>query len=419
MLASACSGQLIDLGENVSGADAASCRVRARVSGSVTVESQEQLDQLVGCEEIAGDLLVRPFEAPDFTPLASLRRVGGTLELGRLTSLDEPNADPALERRELARVERGWLGSLEGFESLEQAGNLSLRGVSARTLEAFSSLSQLTEGGALELGPCTRLRDLRGLEALTGLVRLQISCDSLDSLRGLSFPSSMGDVSLQGARLVDLGDFDVQLVDGLLISGTALASLDALSRLVSAVSISVTDNAALVDMDALGGLESVEDLIVEGNPRLRRLPDFVSVPRLSSLLLKDNPTLANVPLFPGILEHFEGLSASSQVSARDLLGYRPAIVEIMGNAALQEVTLPSGWQAAGFVAIESNALLTRIRFTHTRAMDFLSIQNNPSLGHIELGTLATVDELWVTGNPLLPLSDLDGLLTFESVLSED
>jgi hypothetical protein len=157
---------------------------------------------------------------------------------------------------------------------------------------------------------------------------------------------------------------------------------------------------------------------VQGNPRLERLPDFVSVPRLSSLLIKRNAVLTNIPAFPGILQEFEGSSAAMPLSPRDLLIYRPALVEIIDNAALQQVALPAGWQAAGFVAIDRNAALTRIRFTHVGAMDFLSIQGNPALDSIDLGTLATVNELWVTGNPLLPLSELDGLLTFESVLSE-
>lgn len=419
LLASACSGQLIDLGENVSELDAAAsrCRVSNRVAGSVIVQSQVQLNELVGCEEIEGDLFIRPFDAPDFRPLASLRSVSGTLDVGRLTSLDAPNGDRELERLETAQVDGGWLRSLEGFEGLERAGNLSLRGVATQNLEAFSNLRQLADGGALEIGPCAGLSDLRGLEALTGLNHLQVVCDSLESLQGLSFPRSMGDVSLSGSRLLDLGDFDVERANTLLISRTALESLDGLSGLVGAASILVTDNDALAHMDGLGGLAFVEGLDIRRNPRLRRLPDFVSVPRLSSLTIEDNATLSNIPRFPGVLEELEGLESFFELSARDLLIFRPAIVEIIGNPGLAQVTLPAGWRAAGFVAIESNAALTRISFSNVRSIDFLSVQDNATLAGLELGALATVNDLRVANNPLLSLTELSGLETFESTLS--
>jgi hypothetical protein len=420
LLASACSGQLIDLGENVSELDAAAsrCRVTPRVAGPVIVESQDDLNELVGCEEIEGDLFVRPFEGPDFTPLAALRSVGGTLDIGRLTSAEQPNGDGEIERREIALVDAGWLRSLQGFESLERAGNLSLRGVSAKTLQAFSRLRQLSDGGGLEIGPCAGLRDLTGLEALTGLLHLQIVCNTLESLAGLSFPRSMGDVSLSGSSLVDLGDFDVEYASTLLIQSTALESLDALSGFLGAASISVTDNSRLVDMDGLGGVALVEELFVQRNPRLERLPDFVSVGRSSSLVIQDNAVLSNIPSFPRVLEELEGFSSFLELSPRDLLIFRTAIIEIIQNPGLEEVTMPAGWQAGGFVAIESNPALTRIGFSNMRAIDFLSVQDNAALAGVELGALATVNELRVARNPLLSLSEFDGLETFESVLSE-
>src|SRR6187401_528750 len=90
----ACVGEQVDLGEstNPSTPRGSLCATSTSFEGNVTAGNQQQLNELAGCEVITGDLFIFPFFDPDFTPLASLQRVGGTLDVGRLSFLD--NLDP-------------------------------------------------------------------------------------------------------------------------------------------------------------------------------------------------------------------------------------------------------------------------------------------------------------------------------------
>src|SRR5690242_8110072 len=90
----ACIGDQIDLGEssNPGTPRGSRCATSTTVEGNVTAGNQEELNELAGCEAITGDLYIFPFFEPDFTPLASLQRVEGTLDVGRMSFLG--NLDP-------------------------------------------------------------------------------------------------------------------------------------------------------------------------------------------------------------------------------------------------------------------------------------------------------------------------------------
>jgi Leucine-rich repeat (LRR) protein len=423
LLASACSGNVVDLGEvsrNLTASESM-CQASGVVESSVLVEDQEQLNQLLGCEQIKGDLQIRPFEGPDFRPLASLRTVDGTLELGRPSGFDvSEDADLELARQkdelDSALLEAGWLDSFEGFEGLTRVGSLLLRGVSAPSLEAFSNLDALTSG-VLAIGPCTNLRDLTGLEGVSGLIDLTVSCDSLESLAGLSFPARMRDVDLAGSRLAELGAFDVQALNLLRIENTALENLDALGELTTAVSVSIAFNPALTDTDALNRLSTVSDLLFRRNPLLERLAEFTSLLSLRSLSVSGNDTLTsigsfpNLFVFPGAIEDWDNLAAQNAVQNR------ADLIEVSSNPALERLSLPIGWLAAGYVDIFSNATLESIDFAALHSVDRLVVFDNPELQSVDLGNLTTVDNLRVAANAILPLTDFDGLRTFESVLT--
>src|ERR1044071_2494426 len=51
------------------------CNESPRIDGDVRVQSQADLDQLEGCQEIRGELDVRIFADVDLTPLHALRSV--------------------------------------------------------------------------------------------------------------------------------------------------------------------------------------------------------------------------------------------------------------------------------------------------------------------------------------------------------
>jgi len=414
LAASACSGETINLGENTSNLESPESSCPA---GVVIARNQADVDALAGCEVLDG-LQVVPFEGADLRSLSSLREVRGALEFGIV--IVEDNLDDEALNDQLIELftllDAGWLFSLEGLESLERSGHLSLNGFAVDSLEPLSNLSALTANGGLQLVGCGGLRDLTGLENVVGLQSLEISCDNLESLAGLPFPDSMNTLSLNGLALKDLGELDLQIAQSVLITGTGLENLAGLELLITADAVDVSGNPELVDTGALNGLLAAEFLNVSDNASLERLPELDRLTRIDTLIVADNPLLENVPTLPLIESDFES-QLDIGLQRRDLLTFRLGVLDVRNNPALGQLVLPAGLQAAGLVTIENNASLESISFSDVFAADFVSIANNPALSSVDLGALARVDELDVSGNPELDLTVFDTLQTFESELS--
>jgi len=423
-LLAACSGDVVNLGENESELRISGASCALDTSGTVRVQNQEQLNLLAGCERVQGDLIVYPFEGADFTALGSLLVVEGRLELGRFSILDSQflegtPTDRAGLDAELALREAGWIGSLQGFEALESVGGLHLLGLGASSLEPLSSLRALTQSGTFELGPCTNLRSLAGLESLTGLRDVLVSCNSLESLAALDWPNSLGSLRLEGASITELGDFDVTTLNFLGIIGTPLTHLDAFARVTGVQALVLADNDALTNADGLGALGTLSQLGLMDNDLLERLPDFSSVSLLETMDVVSNRSLVALPSFPAIQQVF---APENQVGLTDPPGRLNLGVDallVQDNPALTQVVLPLGLPSVRFVQIAGNAALTFVSFSDVTASDFVSINDNPALESIDIGDLQTVDELRVTNNPELPLEQLEGVRTFESQLSSE
>jgi hypothetical protein len=424
MFCGACAGDTFELGEVSRDVEASPsrCESSALVEGSVVLENQEQIEQLEGCEEIAGDLYIRPFAGADFSSLAALKKVGGALELGRLTVFDLEDAPlevqdgiDAINEQEQALLDSGCFTSLVGFEGLERAGSLSLNGVGAADLQGFSNLSALTNGGVLQIGPCSNLRDLGGLERLSGVVELTQQCNSLESLAGPSFAPSMSNAYIVGASLADLGSFAPESVNELRIEDTALENLDALSQLSRANHIDIFGNRALSNADALEALSFVGDLRIANSPLLERLPELAAIYELDTLSITGNDALTNVPSLPNI-GLVSGPAEWGNLAPEEAVRVRPDILQITGNSALQSLAIPAGWLAVGYLDISSNGQLTRIDLGNLHAADALAIGGNPALTSVELGSLETVDDLRIVNNPLLPLEPFDAVQAFRRLV---
>lgn len=422
--ACACSGETVDLGELSKDLETAPsrCEESTLVEGSVVVENQDQLDQLAGCEAIAGDFYIRPFADADFRPLAALSTVGGAFDLGRRTALDSQDLPLDVQDRlgeimeqEEALLESGCFSSLAGFEGLERVGSLSLNGVGTPDLQAFSNLSTLSNGGVLQIGTCTSLRDLTGLERLSGVVELTQQCNSLESLAGPRFAPSMSNVSIFGTSLVDLGALAPESVNELRIEETAIENLDALSRLSRATRVDIFGNLALADVGALDALSYVGYLRIANSPLLERLPELTSIRELGTLSIVADAALTNVPSIPNIGLLF-GQTEWGNLAPEDALRIRPDIIQIVGNDALESVAIPAGWLAVGYLDITDNGSLTRIDLANLHAADGLFIAANPALTSVDLGLIESVDDLRVIDNPALPLEPFDAVQTFRRIV---
>jgi len=424
LLAAACSGETVDLGEVSRDITSSSsqCQESTLVAGDVLVEDQAQLDALVGCEEIEGNLYVRPFADADFTPLASLTRVGGALDIGRRTAFDSATLTPDLQdqlpdvmAQEDALLAAGCFSSLEGFENLASAGSLALAGVGASNLVSFSNLSALTNGGLLQISDCSAPISLTGLERLQGVVELTVQCNTLESLAGPRFTARMGDIYVSGTILSDLGALAPESVKDLRVEDTALENLDAFSKLSRATSIDIYGNPLLTNANALDALFIVGSLRIASSPLLERVPDLTQLYQLDMLSLLGNDALINVPALPSVAPLPFG-GEWGNFAPSDALRVRPDVIEINGNASLESIAIPGGWLAASYIDIGGNDNLTSIDLANIHAVDGLSIFTNPALATVNLGQLETVDDLRIIDNPLLPLGPFDDVQTFRRIV---
>lgn len=426
-LLSACSADVQNMGENVNEPEVppySRCLDSASLSGDVVIENQDQLNALEGCQTIEGDLNVVPFIGADLRPLHALTRVTGQLtfseptpDTGWILALSEPCAAGCRDNPFTALYDAGWLESLEGLESLESVGGLKITGLSAASLAPLARLRTLTDGGLLHLSHCPNLVDLNGLENVTGVADLYVSCDNLETLAPLSLARQMNIVSIAGPKLVDLGSFDVRRVSGFVkLGGTGLENLDALSGLISvADTLYIFQNAQLQDMSGLDGLISVDSLIVSQNARLERFPALASLAQLNALAISSNATLKDLSLLRTWRDRPESGSA---LSLRPTLPHVVSSIELMANPELESFTVPFPWQNSGIILISGNDALRTLDLGPIETVDRMFIHRNPVLESVSLIEMSHADLLEVIGNSVLDTSNLEALATYSSTIDD-
>jgi len=175
-LLAACGSERMSLGANeTENAAAVSPCGDGIVNGDIQIARQRDLDALLGCEVIDGD--VRILQPPasgeqlNLAPLASLRQVTGTLKLEQLHSL-------------------------AGLDALAQVGNLELLRLGTEDLTGLSRLERvqwdppiLGYAGFITITDCENLPSLAGLERLTAWNGLNFrNAPALETLSGLAGP---------------------------------------------------------------------------------------------------------------------------------------------------------------------------------------------------------------------------------------
>jgi hypothetical protein len=419
----ACSGEVVNMGEDADPPPPYSrCLQSSTLTGDVRVEDQQQLNELDGCQAIEGGLNIVPFAGADLAPLHALRSVGGLL------SLSEPEPaegwvartwdvysynDPPMGQEFAALYENGWVESLQGLEALERVGGLRIAGLAAETIEPLAKLESLANGGYLSLTHCPNLRDLQGLRSVSGVLDLQIDCDALESLDGLSLPPQINSVHLKGPHLADLGSFGVRgVVTNLFILGTALDTLDGLSALQwVGGDLTLADNGALTNMNGLNALQNAGSLTIASSGLLERLPAFEALEQLQSLTVAGNAALRDTSAF---YDAHSWHQIESSVFARDQTqATRPIWIEVSGNPELESFAMPMQWHHSYMVAIGANAKLREIDLGWFRKIEWLMIHDNPALERIVHNQLDSVDLLDVQYNPLLPANTFEDIRAFD------
>jgi hypothetical protein len=428
----ACSNDVVDLGGGTLSQNVelgSRCTESSSIEGDVRVKSQEELDALLGCEEIHGNLTIDIFEDTDLAPLSDLRAVDGNAFLGSFPDFPDDLTDEALQayqieyERIVAIAEAGWLESLAGVESLERVGGLVLNRVSASNLEAFESLRLVSGGvapglaGWVAIAAAPNLVDLSGLENLRGFRTLEISNNpALESLDGLAVPNSLDDLTLQeNPALTDIDALSPlqNILFDLFFVGIGVTNLDALANLRQASrGLALFSNPELVQVDALQGLESAEFLVFDGNAKLERLPEFSNLYSLDGFKAMRNPALQAISL------NFPNLIAVNIIDGTDV-SLAASVIEIGENAQLGSLAFEAGFRAAEVLSVYRNEALGSIDLGSLERLDRLDIYGNTALTGVSLGALRTVDSLRVIGNPALSTSELRNVPTFESEIVDN
>lgn len=433
-LASACSGDVVDLGggniaQNLS--PGGRCAESPVLDADVAITNQAELEELAGCEEIRGDLLVYIFEGADLTPLSSLRSVGGSLTLGESPLFLSFEAGGDYSEEEALRVdalfERGWLESLAGLENLESVGNLYLVGIGAPDLQALSQLRVVTGAGGFGVGGtmfvdrARHLRDLSGLEGAEGISNVSVSSSALESLDGLVLAGDIDGLFLD--RCPALVDIDAlagvtSMSNGLFVRETGLEDLSGLSALAHAgQGAAFSGNPALADASGLNALAVADYLVFEDNDALLALPSFQQTAALNGIHIVGNDALLEVNLDMPDLQPAQFITLL--FGPDELSTLSADRIEIQGNASLTRVTSPAGFTAAQYLTIEGNPSLTELDLASIERLDFMAIKQNATLASVNLPALQTVDSLEVTGNPLLTLEAFANVRTFYSNISDN
>jgi hypothetical protein len=327
--------------------------------GSRRIANQTTLDTLEGCAIV--ESLGIEFAAADLRPLHALQRVEGDLFLD-----GQPGNEGEIGIR-----------SLEGLEQLEEVGGtIQLGSLAAPTLAPLRSLRRV---GGISLRRLSNLRNLDGLENLLMYgVNFEVSeNDTLTTLQPLVVPRDMGRGLLHirgNDALSDLGALgSLESLDTLIVNGTALTNLDALSSLRRASSVQISSNPTLVDARGLDGVESAQTLYFTDNPEIEALPAFGQLGQAGFVVITGNAKLSAFPAFPQLEQ------LASEWSGRLVVEDNPSLAELRGLEALESA-------------------------------DSVSIRRNASLARIELPALSDVRQsLVVTSNPALDAASLAAL----------
>jgi hypothetical protein len=396
---SGCNGDAYNLGEDEApGEQGGACNVDVSSSGSIFALNQADVDALSGCRELPGALYIRvPAAEQDTFTLAALSElevVLGTLSIA------------------------GPLRSLEGLESLEQAGSLVLERLPVSDLTPLANLrilqgapmTDVRSSGILQIVQCDELIDLRGLESLTTWSSLSLlGLDSLVTLDGLQAPPLVEAIEIsQVPRLADVSALaPVEVAALFSLVQTAVEKLDDFA-LENAQSVTIYQNHALTDLDGLTDLLSFDNLSVHDNDALLRV-ELPSLEDFSVITIVGNAVLRAVP-------HYRAnLHRGGQPWRGADYGYtRPSrnLFEVGDNPQVESIALPTNFTDIERIAIYQNPRLTALDMGSLQRSNALWIQDNAVLADVAAPALGRVEELSIVNNPALSVAAFVNVQTF-------
>ncbi len=380
------------------------------------LESQDDVAALAGCTDISGSLRIDS-AVTDLTPLASLRRITGSLYVNTTAA---PGIPPAM------------LTSLQGLEGLASVRSVELKNLVVPNLDPLAGLTDLPGG--------LRIERLTQIESLAGLHNLQhiggpLSIAQADKLTDLQALAGLTEI-LDSVELTDL---------------PALPSLEGLHNLERVRSLRIDECPLLADLDGLRGLQRVDEGVVlkqlsltdlHGLEGLIELGEpggetasftmqyMAQLASLDALAVDWHPDIAfsvhgsvisDLDVLAGVTE-LARLSVSENHALVDLAGLEALVevrhsLDLYDNANLVDLGALANLESVGGLTLGRSAL-TDLALPALQKVDTVWVLENAQLTALSgLAGLASVGELWLADNPALTdLSDLAALTQVEGNL---
>lgn len=253
--------------------------------------TQEQLDSLLGCEQIS-TLVIDP------TAESTLSHIEGNspiTSLGALRFLEK-----AVFSLIISNVPT--LTSLEGLSSLEQADHIRIDG--NPRLTSLEGLHRLEWTFYVYIVGNPLLTSLTGLHRVETSFSLSVinndSLVSLESLENLDLRGNLEPIQLNirdNDSLTTLGSFDGLDYIGVLdvADNPALTSLGSFSHPTRFDILTLTNNNALTSLTGLENVTSIDELTIQDNARLGSLDGLEGLTGIrQDLVIVNNPELASL-----------------------------------------------------------------------------------------------------------------------------
>jgi hypothetical protein len=272
-------------------------RVCGDANGTLTVESQAELDELSACEVIEGQLSIQAPDVTNLSPLAALRLVTDEFSIYGATALESLAGLTQLEHvGSLAFLQNDALTDLRGLETLRTiGGGVQVNRIAIDTNPKLGRISELSGASAsvesVEIFGNPELTSLDGLPRVTSLRYLVVTATAVENLSAFSSLVECDDLAIEGnSALTTLALDDLAASTQLIVSSNTVLDRLSIPSLSTGGNVVVQGNTALREI-TFETLRTVDRLVIDGNPALTSLAGFDTLESANEMEIYGNASL--------------------------------------------------------------------------------------------------------------------------------
>lgn len=372
------------------------------------------LQALQNITEIKGGLKFEWTSVPHLNGLNNLTKVGGTLSIDRVGSLQ--GIQNLVSVGSLEFLNNPDISNLEALDNLKYIGHsISIQGTSLTSLKGLESITDIP--GNLSIAQNPSLVSLQGLNNLTKISenntngQLYISYNPLiENLQGLNNLQTLG-----------YGSVNISNND-------ALKNFDGLEKLTHiGGELRIDFNPVLTSIEALSNLEELNVygsnnlLQIAGNPVLESLSAFSKLTRAGSINIVDNDALTSLYGFHNItrLDHYTSSGPDNDIDTNLWIEHNDKLKTLNFDKL---IFLGKNLEIVDNPALENLQVLTKLTNVgcNLRIAGNISLPSLEGLNNIpEIGSYARCFTPWlqITKLPLVVnLAPLENLITVKPTI---